>query len=64
MIFKWLSIFIGVAYIALGIFVIVKKYFVIQLDDKVAYIFGALLVVYGFFRIIRGGSRINKNRNE
>ncbi len=50
---QWLTVFLGLAYIALGIFVIVKKAFGIPLETPLAYGLGAVLIVYGLFRIAR-----------
>lgn len=62
MIFNWLSVFIGIAYIALGIFVVSTRFFVVQLETKIAYIFAVLLMVYGGFRVIRAFSRMKKRK--
>lgn len=51
--FNYLSILVGIFYIALGIFVIIYKFFVIQLEGVTPYLLGGLLIVYGIFRIIR-----------
>ena len=58
--FNWLSIIAGIFYIILGIAVIVYKFFIILLEANVAYPLGALMVVYGIFRIARA---IYKMRN-
>lgn len=60
MLFNWLSIFTGIVYIALGIFVIIYKFFVIYLDPPVAYALGALLILYGIFRIFRTVDKLKK----
>jgi sulfite exporter TauE/SafE len=44
---------IGLSYIVLGYFVIKEKWFLVLIEDKIAYIFGALLILYGLFRIYR-----------
>ena len=59
--FKWLSLLAGFIYIALGIVVIIYKYFVIVLEPNVAYALGALLIAYGLIRIIRAIKSVNKN---
>ena len=51
--FNILSLLIGVFYIALGIFVIEKKFFLVTLDGVIPYLLGGLLIAYGIFRIIR-----------
>ncbi len=64
MAFNWLSMITGVFYVVLGIVVIVFKFFVIQLDPGVAYSLGALLVVYGLFRVGRAIHRIRMSNHE
>ncbi|PIE50489.1 MAG: C4-dicarboxylate ABC transporter [Flavobacteriales bacterium] len=51
--FSWLSLVMGIAYIVLGIVVMMKKWFFIQLDDMASYALGGVLVFYGVFRIGR-----------
>ncbi|MDL1913511.1 MAG: C4-dicarboxylate ABC transporter [Bergeyella sp.] len=58
--FNWLSILAGIFYIILGVLVFWHKFFVVFLDPTVAYFFGCVLVLYGFFRIARGIYRIRK----
>ncbi len=60
MTFNLLSIVVGVFYIAMGVFVINYKFFVVSLEDNIAYPFGALLMVYGIFRIARVIYRLRK----
>ncbi|AKK74794.1 C4-dicarboxylate ABC transporter [Chryseobacterium sp. P1-3] len=62
--FNWLSLVTGLFYIVLGIVVIVYKFFFTILEPAVAYALGAVLVIYGVFRIYRAISRIKKSRNE
>ncbi|PKF74671.1 C4-dicarboxylate ABC transporter [Chryseobacterium sp. PMSZPI] len=62
--FNWLSLVTGLFYIVLGIVVIVFKFFFTVLEPAVAYALGAVLVIYGVFRIYRAISRIKKSRNE
>ena len=62
--FKWLSPIIGFFYIVLGVTVIIYKFFVVFLDELSAYALGALLIVYGFYRIYRGVSRFKQERYE
>ncbi|MCL8535714.1 DUF308 domain-containing protein [Chryseobacterium sp. NRRL B-14859] len=64
MMFNWLSLVTGLFYIVLGIVVIVYKFFFTILEPAVAYALGAVLVIYGVFRIYRAISRIKKSRNE
>ncbi|MBP7356519.1 MAG: C4-dicarboxylate ABC transporter [Cloacibacterium sp.] len=51
--FNILSLLVGVFYIALGIFVIIKKFFLVALEGLTPYLLGGLLIAYGIFRIIR-----------
>ena len=50
--FNILSLLVGVFYIALGIFVIIKKFFLVALEGLTPYLLGGLLIAYGIFRII------------
>ncbi|WP_018675167.1 DUF308 domain-containing protein [Riemerella columbina] len=61
--FNYLSIFAGIIYIVLGVVVLVYKFFVIPLEDYVAYPLGILMIVYGIFRIVRAIYKIKKERN-
>lgn len=62
--FNYLSIIVGIFYIALGIFVIIYKFFIIQLEGITPYVLGALLIVYGLFRIFRAIYYIRKKNDE
>lgn len=62
--FNWLSLITGFFYIALGIAVIIYKFFVIFLEPNVAYPLGGLLILYGLFRIVRAVYKIKAERNE
>lgn len=62
---NWLSIFAGCCYIALGIFVIIEKSFIVtELHPVVATSLGALIIVYGLFRIIRAIVRLKQDHEE
>lgn len=61
--FNWLSLVTGFFYIVMGVFVMLYKFFIITLEPAVAYALGALLVIYGSFRIIRAIYRL-KNKND
>lgn len=64
MIYRWLSAAVGVLYVVMGGFVFYYKNFVVPLEDIVAYSLGTLLVVYGFFRVVRVIKKYNqKNEN-
>jgi len=62
--FNWLSIVTGLFYIVLGIVVVTYKFFFIVLEPSVAYALGAILVLYGVFRIVRGILRLKKSKDE
>ncbi|MXS71745.1 C4-dicarboxylate ABC transporter [Flavobacteriaceae bacterium W22] len=62
--FNWLSIITGLFYIVLGIVVVTYKFFFIVLEPSVAYALGAILVLYGVFRIVRGILRLKKSKDE
>lgn len=61
--FNYLSLFLGLFYIVLGIFILIYKFFVIKLEDGVAYSLGGLMIVYGFYRIVRAINKIRDERN-
>lgn len=61
--FNYLSIIAGLAYIALGVVVLVYKFFAITLEDYVAYALGSLMIIYGIFRIVRAIYRIKEDKN-
>lgn len=44
---------IGFGYFLIGIFTWKYKYFIIQLDDIKATLFGILFIIYGLFRVYR-----------
>jgi hypothetical protein len=62
--FNYLSILIGLFYIALGVFVIVYRFFLVQLDEMPSYLLGGLLILYGIFRIGRAIYYIRKKDEE
>ena len=64
MLFNILSFVTGVFYILLGIVVLVYRFFVIQLDAIIAYPLGGLLIVYGFFRIMRAYYKYKEQKDE
>jgi len=64
MMFNWLSLVTGFFYIVLGVVVIIYKFFIIFLEPNIAYSLGALLILYGIFRIVRAIYRIRQDKNE
>ncbi|SEM19793.1 Short repeat of unknown function [Chryseobacterium taichungense] len=64
MMFNWLSLITGLFYIVLGIVVILYKFFFTILEPGVAYALGALLILYGVFRIYRAISKIKNSGDE
>ncbi len=51
--FKWLSMAAGICYAVLGVFIIQRNWFLTELEPKVALALGALMMVYGIYRIVR-----------
>lgn len=65
MMFNWLSLVTGLFYIVLGIVIIIYKFFFAVLEPAVAYPLGAVVMMYGVFRIWRAVSKIkNTGDNE
>lgn len=63
--FNWLSIFAGICYVILGVFVIIEKSFIVtDLQPNVAYGLGALICGYGIFRVARAVHNLKKQKNE
>lgn len=62
--FNWLSLVTGLFYIVLGVVVIIYKFFFTVLEPAVAYGLGALLMLYGVFRIYRAISKIKNSDDE
>ncbi|WP_262149363.1 C4-dicarboxylate ABC transporter [Chryseobacterium foetidum] len=62
MVFKYLSILVGLCYILVGVFTIIYKAFIVfPLEQLIAYALGAVLIGYGVFRITRGFYQIKKS---
>jgi hypothetical protein len=51
---------IGLAYVIMGGVVIVKHWFLVNIEANTSYILGILLILYGLFRIYRAISNIQK----
>ena len=64
MMFNWLSLVTGLFYIVLGIVVIIYKFFFTILEPAIAYALGAVLIIYGIFRIYRAVAKIKKSKDE
>mgnify|MGYP003525196302 CR=1 FL=1 len=62
--FNYLSILVGIFYIALGDFVMVYKFFLIPLEGITSYLLGGLLIIYGVFRIGRAIYYIRRKDEE
>lgn len=61
----WLHIGMGIVYLLFGILVVYVKYFgSIELSATTAYAMGALLSLYGIFRLYRGITDVRNARNE
>ncbi len=61
---KWLSIVTGFFYIVLGVFIILKQWFIIQLELYPSYGLGAIMIAYGIFRMIRAYYRLKEIEDE
>ena len=61
---NWLSIVSGFCYMVLGVFIILKKWFLVPLEDFVSYALGALMIAYGIFRMIRAFYRLKQSKDE
>ncbi|MCJ8153577.1 C4-dicarboxylate ABC transporter [Chryseobacterium sp. SSA4.19] len=64
MMFNWLSLITGLFYIVLGVVVMLYKFFFTVLEPGIAYALGALLILYGIFRIYRAVTRIKNSEDE
>ncbi len=49
----WLQVIIGIGYILLGGYVIKEKWFLTTLDEKIAWVLGVVLILYGIYRAYR-----------
>lgn len=49
----WLQVVIGIGYTLLGGYVIKEKWFLTSLDEKIAWVLGVVLILYGIYRIYR-----------
>lgn len=56
----------GVVYIALGLFLFFHHQLHVQftLDDTVVYVFGAVVLVYGLFRVVKSWKMIFSYRDQ
>ena len=61
---KWLSLVTGFFYIVLGVFIILKQWFIIQLELYPSYGLGAIMIAYGIFRMIRAYYRLKEIEDE
>jgi hypothetical protein len=55
-----LLVVIGLAYVIMGGVVIVKHWFLVNIEANTSYILGAILILYGLFRIYRAIINIQK----
>ena len=62
--FKWLSIVTGFFYMVLGVFIVIKQWFFVPLEEFPSYALGALMVIYGVFRIGRAVYRLKQEKYE
>lgn len=61
---KWLSIVTGFFYIVLGVFIILKQWFIIPLELYPSYGLGAIMIAYGIFRMVRAYYRLKEIEDE
>ena len=64
MFYNLLSFIVGVLYIIVGVFVIITKSFGVKLEPMPANALGALLSIYGVFRLVRVFIRLRKERRD
>jgi uncharacterized membrane protein YczE len=48
-----LNVTMGLLYIFIGFFIIRKQWFMTELDTRISYAMGILLIAYGLFRMYR-----------
>jgi hypothetical protein len=48
-----LNVTMGLLYLYIGYFIIEKQWFMTDLDQRVSYSLGGVLIVYGLFRVYR-----------
>jgi hypothetical protein len=48
-----LNVTMGLLYVYIGYFIIKKQWFMADLDQRVSYSLGGLLIAYGLFRVYR-----------
>ena len=61
---NWLSLVTGFFYMVLGVFIILKQWFLIPLELYPSYGLGAIMIAYGLFRMIRAIYRLNEREDE
>ena len=64
MFYNLLSFIVGILYIIVGVFVIITKSFGVKLEPMPANVLGALLCIYGVFRLVRAFIRLRKERRD
>ena len=64
MFYNLLSFIVGILYIIVGVFVIIIRSFGGKLEPMPANILGALLCIYGVFRLVRAFIRLRKERRD
>lgn len=61
---NWLSLIAGICYVVLGIIIIVNKFFLVPIEVTIAYPLGAVMIIYGLFRVYRAGMKFKKSDDE
>ena len=64
MFYNILTFVVGVLYIIVGVFVIITRSFGVKLEPMPANVLGALLSIYGVFRLVRAFIRLRKERRD
>ncbi|WP_312078068.1 C4-dicarboxylate ABC transporter [Chryseobacterium sp.] len=65
MLFRYLSILVGLCYILVGLFTIFYKAFIVfPLEQITSYMLGAVLIGYGVFRIGRAILQIKRSNQD
>ena len=61
---NWLSLVAGICYVVLGIIIIVFKFFLVPIEETIAYPLGAVMIIYGLFRVYRAVMKFKNSDDE
>ena len=59
-----LGMIIPVFYVGMGVYVIIEKTFMVKLKPEYAYPLGAILILYGIFRLYRAYTGLNETKSK